>query len=136
MLPTMPRCASRSMKSSETTPSSSKATRTSWGVELTIRSLVMEASFHEPDFPPGLLSGAVSTDTAASADTGPNRRGCPGDIPGQVQAEANGNGVVWMRASRDSRSWQPGSSDRGQRGGRSRDGKKDGVQSTADRKKR
>src|SRR6186997_595133 len=48
MLPTMPRCASRSMKISETRPSSRRATLVSWGVVLTIRSLVMEGPFHEP----------------------------------------------------------------------------------------
>ncbi len=46
--PTMPRWASLSMKSSATTPSSRSATRVSQGVELTIKSLFMEDSFHEP----------------------------------------------------------------------------------------
>src|SRR5687767_1946283 len=48
MLPTIPRCASRSMKISETRPSSRRATLVSWGVVLTMRSLVMEGPFHEP----------------------------------------------------------------------------------------
>src|SRR5690349_21745723 len=48
MLPTIPRWDSRSMKSSETRPSSRRATLVSWGVVLTIRSLVMEGPFHEP----------------------------------------------------------------------------------------
>src|SRR5262245_46228081 len=48
MLPTTPRCDSRSMKSSETRPSSRRATRVSWGVLHTRMSLVMEDPFHEP----------------------------------------------------------------------------------------
>src|SRR6266702_1212544 len=44
----MPRWVSRSMKISETTPSSRSATFVSCGVVLTIRSLVMEGPFHEP----------------------------------------------------------------------------------------
>src|SRR6185295_10492038 len=48
MLPTIPRCDSRSMKSSETRPSSRRATRVSWGVLLTMMSLVMEVPVHEP----------------------------------------------------------------------------------------
>src|SRR5258707_8890080 len=48
MLPTIPRSDSRSKNSSETRPSSSRATIVSWGVVLTIKSLVMEGPFHEP----------------------------------------------------------------------------------------
>src|SRR5262252_4934178 len=47
----MPRCASRSMKSSETTPSSRSATLVSWGVLLTMRSLVMEGPFNHSGRP-------------------------------------------------------------------------------------
>src|SRR5947209_20226312 len=59
MLPTIPRWASRSMKISETTPSSRSATLVSWGVLLTMRSLVMEGPFHEPSLahPPRQAGG-------------------------------------------------------------------------------
>src|SRR5713226_9260649 len=58
MLPTAPRWASRSMKNSATAPSSRRATFVSWGVLLTMRSLFMEASFHEPPFQPLPARGA------------------------------------------------------------------------------
>src|SRR6266542_2842439 len=48
------------MKISETMPSSRSATFVSWGVLLTIRSLVMEGPFHEPSLAPaGLVAGRV-----------------------------------------------------------------------------
>src|SRR6185503_16578921 len=61
MLPTIPRCVSRSMNSSETRPSSRRATRVSWGVVLTIKSLAMEGPFHEPSFGGPVRSGCGHT---------------------------------------------------------------------------
>src|SRR6266540_4218236 len=56
----IPRWVSRSMKISETMPSSRSATFVSWGVLLTIRSLVMEGPFHEPSLAPaGLVAGGM-----------------------------------------------------------------------------
>src|SRR5438477_481564 len=43
-----PTCSTVGMKTRETKPSSRRATLVSWGVLLTVGSLVMEGPFHEP----------------------------------------------------------------------------------------
>src|SRR5687767_4025424 len=86
MLPATPRCASRSMNSSDTTPSSRRATLVSWVVVQTIRSLVMEGPFHEP-------SASLSRVLVAGRGSGPARRARPDGIgPAAPQAASRAKG--------------------------------------------
>src|SRR2546422_9843607 len=75
------------MKNSATAPSSRRATFVSWGVLLTMRSLFMEASFHEP--PP------------SPTHAGRGRAGC-GSGESVAECDSRGRRLDWRSKRHES----------------------------------